>query len=178
MNIIDYLPPVLREIGDFAEIANAEQAQFDALGAARGGMADDIFLTTLTENGAARWEKLLGITPKGTDALELRRFRILTKLNEQTPYTMASLNEKLKNLCGEGGYTVSLDAGRYTLTVRVALAAKGFYDEVDALLERVVPANMAVDLSLLYNQYITLSAFTYGHLAGYTYYQLRNEAIL
>jgi len=159
LKIIDYLPPVLRDIGDFAEIANAEQAQFDAFDAARGGMADDLFLTTLTENGAKRWESIMNITSKGTDSLETRKFRILVKFNEQTPYTMAALREKLANLCGEDGYTAVLDAGTYTLTVRVALTAKGFYDEVDALLKRVVPANLIVDLSLLYNTWDDLEGF-------------------
>ncbi len=177
MNIIQYLPPVLQGVGDFIQIADAEQAQFNSVNTAMGGVADDLFLATLTEHGAARWEALLGIAPKGTDTLGVRRFRILTKLNEQTPYTIATLKEKLATLCGADGYSVTLVPADYALTVRVALTAKGYYNEVEALLDRMAPANLIVDLSLLYNQYSLLTAFPHTRLAAFTHNELRNEAI-
>ena len=59
----------------------------------------------------------------------------------------------------------------------MAVAVKQNYDDVAALLERVAPANLVVDLSLLYNQYQYLAGFSHGILAGYTHEQLRNEVI-
>lgn len=177
MNLIDYLPPVLQDIGEYVQLTNAEQTQFDAVDTALGGVADDLFLSTLTENGASRWEDILNITAKGTDTLTVRRFRIFAKMNEQTPYTITSLKEKLQNLCGSDGYSVVLVPGDYSLTVKVALTAKKYFDEVEALLERIVPANLVVSLALLYNQHSTLAAFTHAQLKEYSHYQIRNEVV-
>jgi len=44
-------------------------------------------------------------------------------------------------------------------------------------LQRVIPANMIIDLRLIYNQHLTLKQFTHAHLQTYTHNQLRNEVI-
>ena len=46
-----------------------------------------------------------------------------------------------------------------------------------ALLDRVVPVNLTVDLSLRYNQHQTLLGRTHAALAAYTHDQLRNEVL-
>ena len=175
MRIIDYLPPVLRDIGDYSEIAGAEQERFGGFDSALGDRADDLFIFTLTEHGIERWEKLLDITPKSADTLEVRRFRIFAKLSEQTPYTMAALREKQARLCGEDGYTADITPADYTLTVRVALSARGEYEAVTALIERMAPANLIADVSLLYNQHLMFAGYAHAQLGEYTHYELRNE---
>ena len=69
-------------------------------------------------------------------------------------------------------YSVKLDANNYVLTVRVALTSKNVLSDVAKLLDRVVPSNLLIDLSLLYNQ---LSKFTHEELKKYTHIQLREE---
>ncbi|MBP1737545.1 MAG: hypothetical protein H6Q60_1426 [Oscillospiraceae bacterium] len=177
MNTIDYLPPVLQEVGDFIQITTVEQTWFDQLSGGMEHVLDDLFLSTLTENGASRWERVLSISPKDTDTLALRRFRIYAKLNEQTPYTITMLKEKLANLCGEDSYSVTLLPSEYTLTVRIALSARSYFNEAKAVIKRMAPANLVLDVSLLYNQYSMLEPFTHAQLAAYTHNQLRNEAI-
>lgn len=61
------------------------------------------------------------------------------------------------------------------LSVKVALTAQKQLDEVIKLLERVVPANLAVSVTLKYNQHKTFAAMTHGQLLAYTHYSLRNE---
>lgn len=59
--------------------------------------------------------------------------------------------------------------------IRVMLKVKQNYDDVETLLNRIVPENLVLDLSLMYNQHQTLAAFTHAQLAAYTHYFLRNE---
>ena len=119
----------------------------------------------------------MDITPKLTESLSDRKFRIMTRLNEQLPYTLTGLKQQLAALCGEDGYSVTLDSANYSIGVLVALTAKSAFTDVDALLRRMTPANLVISLALKYNQHLTLSAFTHEHLNTYTYDQLRNEVI-
>ena len=48
---------------------------------------------------------------------------------------------------------------------------------VKEMLEEVIPANMEIDLSLLYNQHETLAKFTHKELAKYTHRQIREEVL-
>jgi len=177
INILNYLPEFLKEFREIIELAASENPELLLLWEVLGNVMNDQFVADSTENGIKRWEKILGILPKGTDTLDLRKFRVLTRLNEKLPYTMRILEQLLTALCGEKGYYVNLINDHYTLVVRVALTAKEQFNEVDGLLRRIVPANMVIDLSLLYNKHSIFSIYTHGQLTKYTHEQLRSEVI-
>jgi hypothetical protein len=177
-NLIEYLPEFLRSVKEYEAILTlAEQPEMVELWKAEENALNDQFVVDSTEYGVSRWEKILGIVPKATDSLDVRKFSILTRINEQLPFTITTLKEQLKSLCGEDGYEVNLDASKFILSVKVALTAKSNFDDVNSLLKRVVPANLVVDLSLKYNKNNVLKAYTHGQLESYTHNQLRNEAV-
>lgn len=177
MELLNYWPEFMAALKEFQELASAEQPEIAAALAAVRAAPEDFFVSTLTERGAERWEGLLGLSLLRGGELADRRFRIMTRAAEQRPFTMTRLRELLGTLCGEDGFSVALAGSAFTLTVRVALTAKQNFDDVGALLGRMVPANLVIDLSLLYNQHQTLVAFTHSRLAAYTHDQLRNEVI-
>lgn len=176
--LIEYLPEFLRDIREYkAILTDGVQPEVIKLFQAVEDAMNDQFVTDATENGVSRWEKMLKIIPKATHSLDDRKFAILTKMNEQLPYTMTSLKQSLSTLCGEDGYSVEVDDVNYVLIVRVALTAENNYDEVSKLLERVVPANMIIDLSLMYNQHKFFNSYSHDQLSGYTHEQLKREEI-
>ncbi len=175
--LISYLPDVIRDIREFREICKAGDDELAELDIRLADIVSDNFIETLTESGCERWEAVMHISPKATDSLADRRFRILAQLNEQLPYTFRGLLRQLSALCGEQGYTVSIDNDNYTLKVLVALEAKNCFDEVARLLERVVPANLIIQLSLKYNRHEVLAAYTHSELSRLTHEQLRNEVL-
>jgi len=176
--LIEYLPHIIRDVREYKAIMNdAEQPEMvDSWGAVEDAMNDQ-FIVDATENGVKRWEKILGIVPQATLTLDERKFTILTRINEQLPFTLRTLEESLKSLCGEDGYVVQLQANEYILVVKVALVAVQNYNDVERLLQRIVPANMIIQLSIIYNTHEVLEAFTHQRLHNYTHYQLRNEVI-
>jgi hypothetical protein len=175
-NLIDYLPPFIRTIRECESIMNdGEQPEIELAWEAIENTMNDQFISDATENGVQRWERILGIVPKSTWTLEERKFTLLSKVNEKLPFTITTLREQLKTLCGENNYSADVDG--YTLIVRVALAAKNNIDDVASLLERIVPANMVIDLSIKYNPHETLENHTHEELHAYTHEQLRNEVI-
>ena len=133
--------------------------------------------TSLSHYFVNRWEKLLKITPKGTETLAERRYRIMTRLIERIPHTIQNLKRQLDYICGADGYSIELFNDEYRLKVRVALTVKYKFDEVKALLARVIPANILLDFSLLYNQHLTLAKYTHAQLSNYTHDFIRNEVL-
>ena len=177
VDILDYLPPVIADTTEFQNIANAENPTINNLWAAHDTVMDNQFISTLNENGCKRWEKILNIIPMGTDTLEDRRFRILAYINADIPYTYRQLESMIENLCGADGYKMVLKNNEYKLIVRIAISVSKQFSEVQKLLKRVVPANLLIDLELLYNQYKNYEGKTHGELAVYTHQQLREEVI-
>lgn len=175
INVLDYLPPVVGDTTEFKAISQAENPEINNLWAEHDTVLDDQFINTLDEESCARWEKMLNITPLGTDTLQDRRFRILAYINTDIPYTYKQLEIMLSNLCGADGYTMQLQNTLYKLVVRVALSASKQYSEVEKLLKRTVPANMLIDLDLLYNQHQYLAQFTHQYLSAFTHQQLKEE---
>lgn len=175
--LINYLPYVVRDYDVFKAMMEAEQPEFESAWASVNDLMNNQFISTAGNMGLSRWEQILEITPKGTDTLDDRRFRILTRINEELPYTLPQLRVILETLCGAGNYSATVEEGTYILLVKIGLAAKKNFSDVEALLQRVVPANMVVDLSQLYNTHAELGRFTHAHLAAFTHDHLRNEVM-
>lgn len=121
--------------------------------------------------------KDFGVTPKGTDSLEDRRFRILTRINEELPYTLPQLRNILETLCGPGNYSADVAEGTYHLIVKIGLAAKNNFTDVESLLNRVVPQNLIVTLLQLYNTHAETWTLYPLPACRHTHDQLRNEVL-
>ena len=117
--LIDYLPYVIRDYAEFQGIMGSEQPEIEKAWNTTDDLLDNQFIPTAGNMGLSRWEKILGITPKGTNN----------------------------------------------------------FNDVESLLNRVVPQNMVVTLLQLYNTHAELGRFTHAQLAAYTHNQLRNEVL-
>lgn len=171
----DYLPTVFSQFREFLAITESEQPQVEELYKNTNRVLDEQFINTAENYGLSRWERILGITTKSSETNEERRFRILVFMVSQLPYTQRALENRLRQLCGEDGFSVEIDVGNFTVKVLVALEAGSSYDVIKKLLDKMVPANMYINLSLKYNQYSQLTNMTQNELAAFTHYQIRNE---
>ena len=175
--LLQYLPAVMRGYREMQIIMESEQPEITALEANMGVVMDNQFLDSAQEYGVARLEAMLRITPSTGESLEDRKFSVLAKLLERLPYTQRELERQLANLCGEDGYSLAVVHDDYLLMVRIALSERERFSAVESLLRRIVPANMQIDLALMYNQHSMLSAFTHGELSAYRHYDLRNSEV-
>lgn len=173
--LIDYLPPFVQEYKEIATIMGVEQFEIDQLWAESDNAFADQFIMDATENGVSRRESILDISPKGTDTLDERKFRILTKLNQELPYTMRKLEQALTNLCGEDGYSIVMNPAEYYIEVKLGISNASNYSEVENILKKMIPANMMSTVSIKYNSNSILTQFTHAQLSAYTHERLRNE---
>lgn len=174
-SLIDYLPQFMKEYTEMMEIMKTEQVEIDDLWSAADAAFSDQYILDATEYGVSRWESMLGIQPKGTATLDERKFKILTKLNQELPYTLRKLELALTNLCGEGRFSIVTIAKEYHIEVKLALESKENYQEVVDVLKKMIPANMTQYVQIMYNKHEVLMQFTHGELSAYTHEQLRNE---
>lgn len=173
----DYLPPILLKTYEFPLLCETEQPEIDRLHDAADAVLDAQFLSTAGEYAIQRYEKIFGVVPQDTDTLDERRFKVLTRINTQLPFSVRRLRQQLATLCGEDGYKLEVSGGKYTLTVKVALTAKRNQQAVEELLANIVPANMVCTTSLLYNQHADLTRFTHAQLALLTHFEIREEVL-
>lgn len=174
VDVLDYLPKVIRTIKEFEVLGDAENPEINNLWLDNQIVLNNQFINTLDEQGCARWEKMLDITPKGTATIEDRRLAILARINASLPYTYRQLENFLRNICDDD-YTMTLDNANYTLTVLLNLSRQNQFDEVSNLLARVIPANLICNVSLKYNQYKIIKPYRYRLLVNYTCHEIRVE---
>ena len=168
----DYLPPILLKTYEFPLLCDTEQPEIDRLHDAADAVLDAQFLSTAGEYAISRYEKIFGVVPQDTDTIDERRFKVLTRINTQLPFSVRRLRQQLETLCGADGYKLELDGGKYTLTVKVALTAKRNQQAVEELL-----ADIVCTTSLLYNQHADLTRFTHAQLALLTHFEIREEVL-
>ena len=172
-----YLPELLKEVREMNAIMEAETPEIQKLWQAAEDCMNDQFISEATENGIARREKALGIVPFGTDTLEDRRLRVLSRYNENIPYTRKALIGMLEALCGPSGFELHIAASEFSVTVRVALAVKKQADIIAETLERVLPYEMVYSVELLYNTWEKVGRYTWGALALIPWKAIKEEVL-
>lgn len=174
--LMDYLPGIMQDYEEMQQIMQVEQPGIEALWEACDSLMNEAYVQTETGLGAKRWESILDISPKDTDTLEVRNFRIQGRLVEDLPYTYRMFERQLIALCKEKGYSLFMtEQNGLTLKIRVALSAKELKDEVVKLAERIVPCNIILDVELMYNTHAMLKGYTHAGLSDTTHAQLREK---
>jgi len=175
--LIGYVPTVLKEVKEYQALTYGEQAEIFKLFDEIQTALNNQFVITSTEYGVERWENILNIVPKATYTLDERKFTILSRLAEELPFSYRMLAQILNKLCGENGYWMGVNHDLYELTVKVALIAKNNYNDVETLLNRVVPANLIINLSIRYNTWNIIKGFTWGQLKAKTWREIKEEVL-
>ncbi len=172
---LEYLPDFLGELAEMQALATAQDGALEEAMTTVRTAPELLFLETLPLEGVTRWETMLRLPSGQGNDLDQRRFRLMTYVVPQTPFTMTRLKTLLTSLCGADCYSLDLDVDAMTLEVRVALETKGNFPAVEALVERVVPANIFLDMSLQYNTHGFLSLATHQQLGYFTHKNLKEE---
>lgn len=142
--LLNYLPPVLREVLEFQAINMANEPEISAAWDALNRLMANQFLDTADSAGVSIWERELGIRPKGTDTLEARKVRIKSMWNLELPYTITWLRQWLAAVSEGLPYEASIKDG-YTLDILTWWDRAGQVDSIKNILERTTPANIVIN---------------------------------
>lgn len=143
INLKELLPLYLQEYKELAEIMDTETPELRLLESRHNQLVNNRYISTCDEDGIARYEKILGITPKSDDTLGSRKARVLLKWNDAVPYNFEYLKRQLNAICGEDHYEICMDFDKQQLTLKVSVSVKGVLGVMDELLYFILPANIA-----------------------------------
>lgn len=178
--LISYLPPYLREYREIIVLMQLEQIIAEKVWDDLDRIWKNQYLETLDDYGCTRWEKILRYKPKDSYTLEERRNLIHTKMLKKK----LDLETVLDSLCGKrvgddnwdenlSGYSVSVKGNH--MNVNIAIGNQNILKAVKDMLEKIKPAGMVMEVTVMYNTYDMLAGNTHNELKQYTYQQLRED---
>lgn len=145
VRLVPYLPPPIAEFKEISTTLEAEEPEFALVWKAADQVLQNEFIETADEYGLSRFEKMLGVLPSIEDTLESRRARVRARWFAALPFTVKSLAAKLASICGENGFSIVKGFGSYQITIKTGLKLFGEVEEVERLLDAMVPCNMVVN---------------------------------
>ncbi|MGN7478940.1 putative phage tail protein [Solibacillus silvestris] len=172
VDVMSYLPPVLQDYKELKEIAAMENPILNALWQKIDDELNNQFVVTVNREGATRYENMLKLNRLASDTLDVRRFRILAKYNNQAPYTRITLMQILDNVLGEDNYELTISNSEKFIKIRINLTLSSMVDSVNLLLEQITPQNLVLDISPMYYLYSDIDHVPYKALKKYQYYEL------
>lgn len=172
-----YWPPVISQMRDFQQIATGENPEFKTGWGAVTRFLEDCFVQTATEYALERYERIYSVTAFPGDTLEQRRARILAQMTKNVPYTMRALRNMLATILGAGNFTATVNPILSKLSVKISINKTSQMNDVHALLDAVVPANIEVDLNYLFTTHEMLTAYTHEQLAAYTHQEIKEKLV-
>lgn len=139
----ELLPVWYEGIVETGVLMDVEQKLFDDLEDQINLAQSNQYVSTADAKTIVIYEQMLGIVTDSLDSLELRRFRVLTRLTTQKPYTMRYLQEVLSSFGDPAELTAFYD--EYRLLVEMNFEKLGQVSEIEYIFRTVVPANILVD---------------------------------
>lgn len=141
--LIDYLPPILRDVLEFQAINDTNGTEISAAWADLERLLNNQFLDIADVMGVEMWEQELGLTPKSTDTLTARKERIKVLRNSARTYTLAWLRQQCKAIAAGAKYSVEVKD--YTLKISTEWEQEGQVESLQNILSYAIPANMVVE---------------------------------
>ncbi|MCI9078999.1 MAG: DUF2313 domain-containing protein [Lachnospiraceae bacterium] len=124
MHILDYYPPVVKQIKEIQQIAEAEEREFSKLATLSHSVMDNMFISTADENGVGRFEKIAGIVPDMGMTLEERKMYILSSTNKckmtllELMFMLSSYYENISLSCDYNSYELFVHLDEYVTGTR------------------------------------------------------------
>ena len=173
ISLIDRLPAIYHAISDYHAITNASATELFPLYNRLSKLLDDQFISTASEEVIARWEKYLKLTPKGTDTLEERRFRVQVAMNDMPPYTDDYLKNKLDSLCGKNLWRWHRDYDRAVLIIEVSFDSLANTESVINMVRSIIPANLELQVRGYRSRHSELNVYTHAKLGAFTHEEIK-----
>lgn len=171
--MLTLLPPWYRDILDYQEICQTEEAQLETLAAEIAAVADNFFFQTMDLSAIEMWERIFNIVPNPqTEDVEFRRYRVLNRITTKPPFTLGFLYQKLDELIGPGLWEVNVDYPNYTLYIESSAQNQNYAAEVAFTINRVKPAHIVyvntpfIQSGILLSEQIERLIRTYNYKLG------------
>lgn len=173
---VEYLPEVLVEQKELLAIGAVVDQQLLLLQTQVEQLLRNRYIDTADASTLKRLLAILGLDYNPDMSLDEQRNQIKARKQMRFITNLQRIRAMLAEITGNDA-TLSMDYDTLLMTVRVALSSKHNFSIVQELLTDIVPANLVLNVSLLYNQHSYLAGFTHAQLAAFTHKQLREDVL-
>ena len=150
VDLFRYIPDFLRDLREFREIYMAEEPEVKKMYKEMDLLWTDSFIQEASIKGIKRLESIAGLKPYPEDTLEERRSAVLMQWNQQLPYTMERLRERLTSVVGGSAFRIWMKSAEYMLEIQVIDQTIRVLRILKEMLENMIPANIILDFSGCY----------------------------
>lgn len=126
---------------------------------------ESLYIQTAHEELLSFYESFFGINVNVDDTLEERRFRVLTRIISQPPFTPRYLEERLSMLGTDA--KVIEHYQKYEVEIQTSLTQKGQVEELPYLFKTMIPSNLVVKSNNRL-EVESSGALFFGHQTTYT----------
>lgn len=144
VNLKMLLPEWFKNILEFNKLLEVEEVELEAVEESIRSVRNNCFIQTADENTILLYEKRFGIAYQYGETLEYRKSRILQRYNTVVPFTIGFLRNRLAELYGPDGYTLSVNSKTCLLTVKVTSDRYGAVNLLYDLLWDIIPAHIQI----------------------------------
>lgn len=134
-------PEIIKRITDIAQIYGINDKQSEDLEKALEDLESNIFIDSISEEMAGKWEKVLKISKSEGDRLEDRRARIKSKILERLPYSYRVITGKIKGMCDEL-YGIEISEDRTEMEISALFGGQNQLRILEEMLESCLPLNV------------------------------------
>lgn len=145
--LIEYMPPFLKNVREFNKIFDSEDIELQNLEVNLKKLLTEVIVSTADSYGLDRYEKILKIK-NDTNDINKRRFKILSRLNNQIPYSYNWLVEKLNTTIGKDNYKLNVNYDEYKVEIEVASLFEDIAEILNKDLKEQLPANLIISVNL------------------------------
>lgn len=178
--LINYLPYNLKGIKDFEYLFSSLDVSIQSLLSCLLDFEKQLFIDTCNEETLKKYEETYNIFHKSNESVEIRKFRVLSRMQEISPFTKKSLQEYLSSILLYKDYELEIDYNNFLLNIKIHYVHNKTFEEIKHFLDRIIPCNMVSNIVVLYNTYLYLINKKYNYIymnKNFTHKQLREEII-
>lgn len=142
LDLAGYVPEFLREVREFQQLYGAQEREMKRLYGKMNELWKDSLIPSATIQGIKRFEAMLGLKPYPGDTLEERRASVSLKWNQQLPYTLPRLRERLEVVVGQEWYELWVRGSVYELELWVVDQPYRVLQDLREMTRQMIPANL------------------------------------
>lgn len=149
-NLIRYIPEFVQDVLEYQKIFNAENPEFDLMGAGIDSIFPESLIMDCSEERIIEWEEALGITPQGS--LTERKYYILGVLNGGDGKLNEALIKRIVYSFTGGDCEVSIAASAILVQVKPPNNGELYrFDDIERALRPKVPAHLGLTVKRFYS---------------------------
>lgn len=141
------LPKRVRAMEQMADLLAAEQAELDQTQRIIAALENQLTISTSTHL-LPRHERLFGLPVNTTENLEVRRARVLARLNTRGTTTVQAIRDMVEIVTGQEGSVIEhFDQYAFSVLIQMTENAVINVEELARQIERIKPAHLLFDIN-------------------------------